>query len=59
MEERKEKDFYIKYNKKGHQTREYKKLNPEQKNDKGKATGIIRLINNTSQRTRLTFKIEI
>ena len=34
IEERKEKDLCIKYGKKGYQAREYKKLDPEQKNNK-------------------------
>ena len=42
MEKRKEKGLYIKCGKKEYQTREYKKLDPEQRNDKGKVTDMIR-----------------
>ncbi len=33
MKERKEKDLYIKYNKKRYWAREYKELDPKQKNN--------------------------
>ena len=59
MKERKEKGLYIKYDKKEYQTREYKKLDPEQRNNKKKVTNMIRLIDNISYYTRLIFKIEI
>ena len=59
MEERKEKDLYIKYNKKKYWARECKKPDPEQRNNKGKVINIIRLISDISHRTRLAFKIEI
>ncbi len=41
MKERKEKNLYIKYDKKRYQTREYKELDPKQRNDKGKIAGMI------------------
>ncbi len=59
MEERKEKDLYIKYGKKGYWAREYKKSDPEQKNDKGKVVGIMRLMGGILHRTRLVFKVKI
>ena len=59
MEERKEKDLYIKYDKKGYWAREYKEPDPEQRNNKGKVVGIIRLIGGIPHRTRLAFKVEV
>ncbi len=59
MEERKKKDLYIKYDKKGYQAREYKEQDPGQKNNKRKIVDMIRLMGSTPHRTRLIFKIEI
>ncbi len=59
MEERKEKDLYIKYDKKGYWIREYKESDPEQRNDKGKIIDIIRLMGSIPHRIQLTFKIEV
>jgi len=59
MEERKEKDLYIKYGKKAYWARECKESDPEQRNDKGKVINIMRLMGGTPYRTRLIFKVEV
>ncbi len=59
MEERKKKDLYIKCGKKGYWARECKKSDSEQRNDKGKVVGMIRLMSGTLHRTRLVFKVEV
>ncbi len=59
MEERKKKDLYIKYGKKKYWARECKESDPEQKNDKKKVVGMMRLMGGISHRTRLAFKVEV
>ena len=59
MEDRKKKDLCIKCGKKGYWARECKEPDPEQKNDKGKVVGMMRLMGGISHRTRLAFKVEI
>ncbi len=59
MEECKEKNLYIKYNKKSYQARECKESDPEQKNNKRKVVNIMRLMGGTSHYIRLTFKVEV